>query len=352
MKTIYLTLQQGEHLACWRLTLPRLAVCGLALVGGLGITLFPGIPADPQTLEQAKRRMGILQAELERATSQQAMTADLLNGKLAEAQKRLARMESQGQALNQLSPNRPAPVRLRLLEEAMDRHERQQINELTTLADDRRNEATRIDKALAEARISLPELPTVSSDAGGPFIPLAAAFSGLFADRLAGAEPWLMRHAHLTEHLPNLPLRAPFSGRLEISSGFGARADPFHGRAAWHSGIDLRSDAGSQVLATGAGNVTATGWNGAYGLSVDIDHGNGLSTRYAHLSRLLVREGERVDALQPIALSGASGRTKGAHLHYELRVDGEATDPRRLFKAGEKIGLLPIASSRMREAAL
>ena len=350
-KAIFLTLQKGDRILCLRLTSPALALLAASLICAFVFVLRPDAPADPQTLDQAKRRIAALQSQLEQVTSQQAVSADLINGRLQDAQKRLARLEGQSQALAQLNPTRPATLRLRVLEEAMERMERGQIRELTEMTGSRQTEVIRIESALKEAGISLASEPDTDPAFGGPFIPLEAALSGPFAKAYHDAEPYFMRHAALQSHLPSLPLRAPFAGKIEISSGFGARSDPFHGRAAWHTGLDLRSESGADVLATAAGTVTSSGWNGAYGLSLDIDHGNGLLTRYAHLSRIFVREGDQVAAEERIALSGASGRTKGAHLHYETRIHGEPTNPQRLLKAGQKIGDLLKAASQPREPA-
>lgn len=350
-KTIFLTLQRGEQIACLRLTPHLLALLAAGLVCGLTFLLRPDAPADPQTLEQAKRRIAALQSQLEQVTSQQAVSADLINGRLQEAQKHLARLDGQGQLLAQINPHRPATLRLRALEEAMERTERDQIRELTELAAARRTEVIRIETALKDAGISLSEEGHREPATGGPFIPLDGTLSGPFVKKYEEAAPLFARHATLHAHLPSLPLRAPFAGKIEVSSGFGARSDPFHGRAAWHSGLDLRSDSGADVLATAAGTVTTAGWNGAYGLSLDIDHGHGLVTRYAHLSRIFVREGDQVAAEDRIALSGASGRTKGAHHHYELRIHGEAINPQRLLKAGEKLGSLLKPASHAREIA-
>ena len=352
-KAVFLTLQRGDHIFCWRLSLPALVSAGACLLCAALFLFIPETPDDPQTFQQAKRRIAGLQAELERVSAEQALTSQLLERRMAEALKRLANLEGQAQTLAEISPARPAALRLRHLEEAMTRTERSQMREIDGIIQSRHADLARIDAALAEAGISLAAQSDTdpSAGTGGPFIPLEQATSGPFADKLAQAAPLIARLAAFEAQVPNLPLRAPFAGRIEVSSGYGARSDPFHGRAAWHSGIDLRNDSGSDVLATGAGTISAAGWNGAYGLTIDIDHGNGLSTRYAHLSRLLVREGDLVAPHQIIALSGASGRTKGAHLHYEWRAGGETLDPRRLLKAGEKLGLLHKPSSRPREDA-
>lgn len=129
---------------------------------------------------------------------------------------------------------------------------------------------------------------------------------------------------------PDVPRGQPVSG--PITSGFGVRGNPFgsaDGEAAseMHTGIDFSVPQGTPVLATGAGVVRIAGWSGAYGNLVVIDHGNGISTYYGHNSSVLVSPGERVERGQVVALSGNTGRSTGAHVHYEIRVNGTPVDP-------------------------
>jgi murein DD-endopeptidase MepM/ murein hydrolase activator NlpD len=172
-----------------------------------------------------------------------------------------------------------------------------------------------------------------------------------FSQKLRSLEATLTRHARLTALLPSVPLLAPLGGAYEVTSHFGARNDPFHGRAAWHAGIDLRNDYSSEVQATADGQVTLAGWNGAYGLTIEIDHGNGLASRYAHLSDLRVREGQMVVQGQAVGRMGSTGRSTGAHLHYEIRIDGRAVDPARFLRAGENVITHIGSTSRERELA-
>ncbi|NIJ36033.1 murein DD-endopeptidase MepM/ murein hydrolase activator NlpD [Sphingopyxis panaciterrae] len=112
-----------------------------------------------------------------------------------------------------------------------------------------------------------------------------------------------------------------------LSSGYGYRADPLHGGGRMHYGLDIPGPLGTPVFASGGGFVAFAGAAGSYGRMVEIDHGSGLRTRYAHLSRLLVRAGDPVAPQQEIALMGSTGRSTGSHLHFEVRVNGRATDP-------------------------
>ncbi|HEX9168506.1 MAG TPA: M23 family metallopeptidase, partial [Roseiarcus sp.] len=108
---------------------------------------------------------------------------------------------------------------------------------------------------------------------------------------------------------------------------------PFLGRLALHPGVDLTEAWGAEIHATAAGRVTHAGPMGGYGIMVEIDRGNGLVTRYAHLSRALVDEGQEVAPGAVLGKMGSSGRSTGPHLHYEVRVDGEPVDPERYLHA-------------------
>jgi murein DD-endopeptidase MepM/ murein hydrolase activator NlpD len=120
-------------------------------------------------------------------------------------------------------------------------------------------------------------------------------------------------------------------------SGFGRRVDPFNGMMAFHSGLDIAGTMGTPIHATAPGRVTFVGTNGAYGRMVEIDHGQGLSTRYAHLSRFIVHQGERVHYGQTIGLMGSTGRSTGVHVHYEVLVDGKPRDPTKFIQAGSYV---------------
>jgi murein DD-endopeptidase MepM/ murein hydrolase activator NlpD len=109
---------------------------------------------------------------------------------------------------------------------------------------------------------------------------------------------------------------------------------------ALHAGIDFRATAGSPVRSAGAGRVIKAGWNGGYGRMVEIDHSDGLTTRYAHMSKILVKEGQQIETGQIVGRVGSSGRSTGPHLHYEVRRNGDAVDPMIFIKAGKKVGSL------------
>jgi murein DD-endopeptidase MepM/ murein hydrolase activator NlpD len=166
---------------------------------------------------------------------------------------------------------------------------------------------------------------------GGPFVPLGAGREGTEAQ---GADPrfaelyvnW-QRVAQLQEAMAAIPAFVPVENATP-TSGYGFRYDPFSGRGAMHAGIDLAGRHGEPVRASAAGRVVRAERFGAYGLAVDIDHGHGIMTRYAHLSRIDVRAGDRVAMGERIGGMGSTGRSTGTHLHYEVRIDGEAVNPR------------------------
>lgn len=128
------------------------------------------------------------------------------------------------------------------------------------------------------------------------------------------------------------PVQAPNTSPL-ISSDFGPRADPLEGDARFHTGIDLAVPEGTPVKAALDGVVKSAGLRGGYGKAVEIDHGHGLTTLYAHNSQLTVKPGEKVEAGQVIAEAGQTGRATGAHLHLEVRVEGKPTNPRSALNA-------------------
>jgi len=177
---------------------------------------------------------------------------------------------------------------------------------------------------------------------GGPFVPVRPPKPGAnaFERQLYRVNIERAQVDRLNRALTAVPVRKPVAGDLEMSSPFGVRSDPFLGRPAMHTGIDLRGDYGEPVYATAAGKVTVAGWDGGYGRMVEIDHGNGLTTRYGHLSEIDVKVGQTVRIGQVVGKIGSTGRSTGPHLHYETRVKNEAVDPDRFLRAGAKLGTL------------
>lgn len=115
--------------------------------------------------------------------------------------------------------------------------------------------------------------------------------------------------------------------KLDYSSNWGIRSDPFHGNARMHAGVDIRGPIGTPIYATADGYVGRAQRAGGYGNLIELEHGKGLQTRYGHLSKILVNPGDQVRRGQLIGLMGSTGRSTGSHLHYEVRMDGGAVNP-------------------------
>src|SRR5919204_769596 len=146
-------------------------------------------------------------------------------------------------------------------------------------------------------------------------------------DMLGVLEAQLFEQAVKKKMLPTMmPVAAPYN-----ASGFGRRIDPFTGQWAMHEGIDFLADMGSPVVAAAAGVVQFAGFHPQYGYMIDLDHGNDLVTRYAHLSKLLVKEGDVVLRGRKMALSGSTGRSTGPHLHFEVRFRGVSQNPAKFL---------------------
>ncbi|WP_184407362.1 MULTISPECIES: M23 family metallopeptidase [unclassified Xanthomonas] len=128
----------------------------------------------------------------------------------------------------------------------------------------------------------------------------------------------------------SVPSRVPIRNTY-ITSGFGGRADPFDGGSAFHKGVDFHANVGDPVMSVADGVVSYAGVRGGYGNVVEVDHGNGYVTRYAHNSRLVVKVGDLVRAGQQLAKAGSSGRSTGAHVHFEVWVDGKVVNPRKFL---------------------
>jgi murein DD-endopeptidase MepM/ murein hydrolase activator NlpD len=172
---------------------------------------------------------------------------------------------------------------------------------------------------------------------GGPFLPWTRPSDDPFARQIHRIRSSAMSVGALEKEIDAIPVRRPTAGETDITSSFGVRLDPFLRQPAMHTGIDFRGDAGDPVHATAAGRVVQAERNGGYGQMVEIDHGNGLVTRYAHLSAIAVSNGTAVAPGDLIGRIGSTGRSTGPHLHYEIRMQGEASDPQRFLRAGLRL---------------
>jgi murein DD-endopeptidase MepM/ murein hydrolase activator NlpD len=229
------------------------------------------------------------------------------------------------------------------VERSLDQVELRQQAALQTLETHTERRARRIRSVLADLGLDAGRVasPPAASTAGtgGPLIPIAAptADASPFERQVFRLQTVIRDHDRLNRLITGIPLGRPHSGELELSSGFGARLDPFLRSWAMHSGIDFRGTTGEPAFASASGRVVHASAMGGYGLMVEIDHGNGITTRYAHLSRIEVKEGDAVRLGQRVGRVGSTGRSTGPHLHYETRINGEAVDPMRFVRAGLRL---------------
>ncbi len=200
----------------------------------------------------------------------------------------------------------------------------------------------------AVAGLNVPLARVYARNVGGPYLPTADADgdpkeTGLSIDhhdldsRLDRVDARFAEAMALGAFLETTPLSAPLAPPLRLTSPYGPRRDPFTGERAFHSGLDYGGRLGAPIFATAPGIVTRAEVWGPYGKVVEIDHGDGFSTRYAHLHKLLVKEGDPVAFQQRVGLLGSTGRSTGPHLHYEVLFDGLRRDPILHFKAARNV---------------
>lgn len=343
--------------------------------------VIKGLLARAQAQQYAyEDRIADLRAEIDRVTSRQLLDQDQFDAKLDELIRRQAALESRASALSgapdamttgSIRPaahgsgertGQPAAMgdmlftphalddgkqssiatKLKDVEASLDRVEHDQTAALDQMQVryDGRTRAVR--KVLDSLGLRFHAAP---AGIGGPFIPVRLPPANeSFARALTRVNIARAQVDDLDNTLKYVPLRRPLAGELEMSSPFGVRIDPFYHQASMHPGIDFRANVGDPIYATAAGKVVKAGWEGGYGQMVEIDHGEGLATRYGHMSEIDVTVGQKIRIGQIIGHVGSTGRSTGPHLHYEVRVNGEAVNPEKFLVAGGQIfGGMPIA---------
>lgn len=355
-------------------TICALFVCGLfawSFVSGVYVVFHDTVVGELRRGAKASERgyeaqIATLKTELERARTRHLVERSGVDERLAEIGRRQEALEKRqlklaelsepvkadaGPPLHLLSKPTPVPTGAPLddvgathaegptahaseqMSAELDDMEAEQTRTLDGLAARAAERRRQIERVYDAARTPKPQ--PVYADGrgrGGPFEPMPAnAYT--FDARVEAIAAEREAIEALMKGLSVVPIRTPAPG-ASISSGFGARTDPFLGQAAFHAGIDFEEQSGELVRATAAGRVVNAGWSGGYGNMVEIDHGGGLTTRFGHLSAIIVTAGQQVGVGSPLGRVGSTGRSTGPHLHYETRVNGEAVDPIRFLNAG------------------
>jgi len=236
-------------------------------------------------------------------------------------------------------PDQAATGMLARVSLSLDKIERKQAAALSDLEERIDTKARNIRSVLADLGVDITKR-LGNSATGGPWVPIKPPQPGAdtFERQLGRINMARLQIDDYAHALLAVPVRKPLIGDVDTSSPFGVRRDPFLGRPAIHTGIDLRGDAGEPVRATATGSVTIAGRRGGYGNVVEIGHGNGLATRYGHLSEIDVKVGQTVRIGEVVGKIGSTGRSTGPHLHYETRINGAAVDPQKFLRAGLRLG--------------
>ena len=210
------------------------------------------------------------------------------------------------------------------------------VEGLTRLADRRAKEAE-----LAIRKVGLDPaylLASVNdkSAMGGPFVAFSSSTDAALDQRFQRLAVSLARLSALQRGLTSMPQVVP-ADMAGISSGFGYRSDPFNGSAAFHAGLDFKGAIGAPIHAAAKGKVSFVGQRQGYGNVVEVDHGNGMVTRYAHMSAFRTTPGKDVLAGEVIGAIGNTGRSTGPHLHFEVRINDQAVNPRPFLEGSTRV---------------
>lgn len=339
-------------------------------------------------------RISELRAKVDRSTSRQMLDQEQFDQKLAEVTRRQAVLENRATMLSAMPDNlatgsigkhpatsgtpKPSPINTNVtptappdrqarlgtrilnavmpghfakiqgvdnviakLQASLDQVESKQMSTLSVAEETMNAKVSRMRGVVSELGLNMAQLEAAAPRVpmGGPYVPVKlTADAGPFERQLVRTYTTRAQLDKLNRTMALVPYRKPVVGEIEYTSTFGVRSDPFLGRPAMHTGLDFRAATGDPIRATANGRVTSAAYAGGYGKMIELDHGNGLSTRYGHLSEINVRVGDVVKIGQVIGLAGSTGRSTGSHLHYETRIEGEAVDPQKFLRAGARLG--------------
>lgn len=294
------------------LSLPGWQILGAGCFAAIALLLMSGISYHLVVLKAAREGWPVIghivkfvvRDEIAQRDRVMRENLDAMASRLGEMQAKLVRLESMGERVSGLAGLKP---------------------------DDFRG----LDKAVAPVSRTATDVGQ-----GGPYIPMRSPSMDQLSSALNTLDENADRHADvftlIESRLLETKLRSllvPSSAPVEgpIGSGFGFRLDPFTGRGALHTGLDFPAEPGAPILAAAGGVVLSAEMHPAYGRTVEIDHGNGLVTRYAHASKIVVASGDLIRRGQKIAEVGSSGRSTGPHLHFEVLVEGAPQDPAKFL---------------------
>ena len=282
-------------------------------------------------LKKAKAELGDVPVPRRKPAEKRASLTDpITTGSLAAS----LFIDSEGGRMNESSADRADKLFVAINRSLRD-IDTAQVKQVQILAHSAREGADRIQAALASAGETDIDQPDTAE--GGPFIAADSAEAmSSFNAQVRELDTALNKFRQAKKQARRFPLANPAPG-ADITSTFGTRRDPLLGTAAFHSGMDFRGATGDPIQATAGGKVISAGRSGGYGNMVEIEHAGGLSTKYAHMSRIDVSEGQMVAAGDMVGAVGSTGRSTGPHLHYEVRRHGDAVNPAMFIRAGRKI---------------
>ncbi|WP_420829326.1 M23 family metallopeptidase [Croceibacterium selenioxidans] len=322
----------------------------VAVVGGWGLSV--GVMAISQ-YQAVSERLSLLEREAHVATAESRVKAyrDDVNEVATDVGRRMDFIEkvlpmlpddvvaeetvsdSSGEAaktvekVSALMPEAAAIARIEQRQLAL-------VERLTRYADRR---AARAEAAIRELGLDPRAMLRASRTAqGGPLQKLSTESDGSLDPRFQRLGLSLARMDALEQGLTGIPQVMPADMNM-ISSGFGYRSDPFTGGAALHAGLDFRGQIGAPIHAAAKGRVSFVGIKSGYGKVIEVSHGNGLMTRYAHMSAWRARVGQEVEAGDVIGAIGSTGRSTGPHLHFEVRINGRAVNPRPFLETAPHV---------------
>jgi murein DD-endopeptidase MepM/ murein hydrolase activator NlpD len=215
--------------------------------------------------------------------------------------------------------------------------ETKQIDRLQGLIVEANETGNKIVRTMEAAGLAM-DAKTTTENMGGPFISAdsTSGFDQAFDETVNQLDSALSRLDTIRSEAEAYPINTPVPGQ-EVTSTFGYRTDPLLGTKAFHSGMDFRGPTGLAVKASAAGTVIHASVSGGYGNMIEIQHANGWTSRYGHLSQIRVEVGDKIEAGQTIGAVGSTGRSTGPHLHFEVRRDDQAHDPAPFLRTGRKV---------------